>query len=101
MRNKTIILLIILDNNGKRFCFKISHYKSMGAIFDPGVWPFGPQGLDWYDLCRGPFDTALKHLSLMVSEDILSISHYRYTVKPVKNDHSQKDRKLVFKTNYH
>ena len=26
-----------------------SHYKSMGASGQ-----FGPQGLDWQDLCRGP-----------------------------------------------
>ena len=33
-----------------------SHYKSMGANNSRGVASFGPQGLDWQDLCRGPLN---------------------------------------------
>ena len=35
-----------------------SHYKSIG-VHDPlGRGQFGPQGLVWQDLCRGPLNIA-------------------------------------------
>ena len=35
-----------------------SHFKSMGANDPPGCDQFGPQELDWQDLCRGALNTA-------------------------------------------
>ena len=36
--------------------FKFSHYKSIWELMAPRCGQFGPQGLDWRDLCRGPLD---------------------------------------------
>ena len=35
-----------------------SHYKSIGVQDPLGHGQFGPQGLDWQDLCRGPLNIA-------------------------------------------
>ena len=40
------------------FFLSFSHYKSMGANDPREVPQFGPQGLDWQDLCRGPLNIA-------------------------------------------
>ena len=34
------------------------HYKSMGDTDPTGHGQFGPQGLDWQDLCRRSLNTA-------------------------------------------
>ena len=39
-------------------------------------------------------------LKILNKRDKNSFSHFQITVKPVKNDHTKKDHKLVFKTNY-
>ena len=36
-----------------------SHYKSIGANSPLGRGQFGPQGLDWLDVCRGPLNIAI------------------------------------------
>ena len=38
--------------------FSFSRYKSMGANDAPGRGQFGPQGLDWQHVCRGPLNIA-------------------------------------------
>ena len=42
----------------RKIFLSFSHYKSMG-VHDPlGCGQFGPQGLDWQDVCRGPLNIA-------------------------------------------
>ena len=44
--------------SAKKIFLSFFHYKSMG-VHDPlGCGQFGPQGLDWQDLCRGPLSIA-------------------------------------------
>ena len=62
--------------------FKFSHYKSMGVHSPVGGCQFGPQGLDWQDLCRRPPNIATyKYKSCgphgFREEDFLSFSHYK------------------------
>ena len=59
-----------------------SHYKSMGDHDPPGGGQFGPQGLHWQDLCRGPL--TLLHTQYIScephgfrEEDFLSFSHFK------------------------
>ena len=42
----------------KKIYFSFSHFKSMGANDPLGHGQFGPQGLDWQDLYRGPLNIA-------------------------------------------
>ena len=42
----------------EEFFKSFSHYKSMGVHEPLGRGQFGPQGLDWQDLCRGPLNIA-------------------------------------------
>ena len=42
----------------KIFFLSFSNYKSTGVYDLLGHGQFGPQGLDWQDLCRGPLNIA-------------------------------------------
>ena len=42
----------------KKIFLSFSNYKSMGVIDPSRHGQFGPQGLDWQDLCRGPLNNA-------------------------------------------
>ena len=59
-----------------------SHYKSMGVHNPMGRGQFGPQGLDWQDVCRD-YLTLLhtKYIScgphVFRDEDFLSFSYYK------------------------
>ena len=44
----------------EKIFLKFSHYKSMGVHDLLGRGQFGPQGLDWQDLCREPLNIATK-----------------------------------------
>ena len=56
----------------KKIFLNFSHYKSMGAMFDPrGLANLDPRGL-----CRGPLDIATD-VCIMVLEDFLYSSHYK------------------------
>ena len=47
----------------KRRIVKFSHYKSMGANDPRGCGLFGPQGLEWQDLCPGPLNIATNKIN--------------------------------------
>ena len=51
--------------------------------------------------CPSHMDKAQELIEVAALSELLSHLLIQFTVKPVYNDHSQKDRKLVFKTNYH
>ena len=42
----------------KKIFLSFSHYKSMGVHDPQRRGQFGPQGLVWQDLCRGPLNIA-------------------------------------------
>ena len=60
----------------RRSFLSFSHNKSMGVHNTLGHGQFGPQGLDWQDLCRGPLNIATyKIYKPWQYRDFLSFSH--------------------------
>ena len=61
--------------------FLVFSIISLWELMTPGAFSqFGPQGLDWQDLCRGPLSIATYiscGLHGFSEEDFLSFSHYK------------------------